>query len=132
MIRTRHLLALAAACIYSLATQAHAQASAPAAASAPGIQSPFPPCWPKQTGSTGSDYKRGVVAGVQWLGWTCQVNGQPRLYGYVWRRDYVLLEPEVLPSTPIATLRAYWAANVRDGDPSLNPARQTMRVAFGL
>ncbi len=97
---------------------------------APGTLSPYPACWPKQAGSTGSAYKRGMVDGVQWVGWTCTVSGKQKLEGFVYRLGFEMFEPATVTTTAPSTLKALWTENVRDGDVTMNPAREAMRAAF--
>lgn len=72
----------------------------------------LPPCWPRQVGSTGSDYRIGETPDGTWLGWTCAVAGQQKPYG-VWAvHDYKLIHPAVIGFTPIHTARTYFQFNV--------------------
>ena len=90
-----------------------------------------PQCLPKQWGSTGSDYLRGEIDGYGWLGWTCMVNGAPKVYGFVWEPGYVVRHPESPGNTPNQIARAYYALNVgRCDSPGCNSARISMREAL--
>jgi hypothetical protein len=90
-----------------------------------------PPCWPKQMGSTGSNFKQGETPLGYWIGWTCQIKGAPSLFGFMWKKDYAIRHPDVKGMTPIQTAKAYYALNVRD-DFSLDPIRWEMKAAFGV
>ena len=90
------------------------------------------PCLPKQWGSTGSDYMRGSVDGYGWLGWTCTVNGVPKVYGFVWEPSYTIKHPDNPGSTPNQIARAYYALNVGScNSPGCVSSRIAMRSAFG-
>lgn len=80
-----------------------------------------PPCWPKQIGSTGSDYKIGQTADGKWLAWTCVVKGKPEVFAVWavsgWTSDN-MTTPNTTGLTPVKAARAFWDANVR---PSNDP-----------
>lgn len=90
-----------------------------------------PPCWPKQLGSTGSDFKRGETTDAQWLGWTCIVKGSPQVFGIVALKSYTIVHPDISGMTPTKAAAAYYAANVTEtNDPRLGEARAAMKAAF--
>lgn len=91
-----------------------------------------PPCWPKQLGSTGSDYKRGTTPDGQWLAWTCTARGRTTVHGPLAVTGYEIKHPDVTGLTPMRTARAYWDANVADdNDPRIVRLRTAAREAFG-
>jgi hypothetical protein len=70
-------------------------------------------CLPKQLGSTGSEYLTGTVDGYGWFGWTCMVNGAPRVYGFVWEPSYQIQHPDTAGlTTANQVFRAYYSLNV--------------------
>ena len=89
-----------------------------------------PPCWPKQLGSTGSDFKSGSTPDGRWIGWTCTERGIKKVHGVVALHGYEIKHPDVRGMTPIKTAQAYYAANVQSGDPRLLPLQQAMQDAF--
>ncbi len=89
-----------------------------------------PPCWPRQLGSTGSDFKKGATPDGRWIGWTCVVKGVPKVFGAVALNSYEIKHPDVTGMTPIKTAQAYWAANVQTGNPKLLPIQDAMEAAF--
>lgn len=91
------------------------------------------PCMPRQWGSTGSEYKQGAIDGYGWLGWTCQVNGEPKVFGFVWVEGFRPQSPDTAGmKTPNQVARAFLARNVIQGDnrPGFVSARIAMRQAF--
>ena len=97
---------------------------------------PTPPCWPKQIGSTGSFYKTGETETTRWVGWTCTSRGGvSRIYGVVALKGYQIIHPSntLQTSTPISTVRAYWALNVRDPkNVSLLPGWIALQKEFSI
>ena len=89
-----------------------------------------PPCWPKQLGSTGSDFKQGQTSVGRWIGWTCTKGGVKTVYGAYALNSYVPVHPNVDGMTPTKAAQAYWAANVKSKDPQLASVRAAMEAAF--
>lgn len=85
-----------------------------------------PPCWPKQIGGTGSDYKFGQTVDGKWIGWTCQVNSKPMVFA-VWATPGWTTDNMTVPNTVglsgVKTARAFWEANVR---PSNDPRHKRL------
>ncbi len=92
---------------------------------------PAPPCWPKQLGSTGSDFKQGETADGRWIGWTCLVKGKPTVFGVVAVADYRIQHPDVAGMTPTKAAAAYWKANATSAqDERLTRLRAELHGAF--
>jgi hypothetical protein len=86
-----------------------------------------PPCWPRQLGSTGSDFKQGATPDGQWMGWTCEVDGKPQVFGMYALAEYKVKHPDVTGLSPSKAASAYWTANVTaDSDPRLIRLRAAM------
>ena len=101
------------------------------ASSAAHSQATTPPCWPRQLGSTGSDFKRGETADGRWVGWTCQVNGAPKVFGAVAVAGYEIQHPDITGLSPTKAATAYWRANTIDtADPRLTRLRADMHAAL--
>lgn len=92
------------------------------------------PVMPAQIGGAGSAYKEGVADGIYWAAWT-HTNGT-RLAMVCASIDYQVIRPDTTSlRTPIATARAFWAANVFANcstDPFMRPGYLAARAAFGL
>ncbi len=95
-------------------------------------QTATPPCWPKQLGSTGSDFKQGTTPDGRWVAWTCTVSGAPRIYSAWAVTDYELVHPVTTGMTPIKTAQAYWRANTASSstDPRLARLRAAAEASF--
>lgn len=90
-----------------------------------------PPCWPRQLGSTGSDFKRGTTADGNWVAWTCTARGVTATYGAWAVHDYVVQHPDVTGLTPTRAARAYWDANVNTApDARIDRLKAAARAAF--
>lgn len=107
-------------CAALLLTCAHAQAA--------------PPCWPKQIGGTGSDYKTGDTADGTWLGWTCTAKGHTGAVG-VWAVKGWgipnMTRPDTKGLTGVKAAKAFWEANVRpSNDPRHARLYENMLASF--
>lgn len=74
-----------------------------------------PPCYPKQLGSTGSNFKQGATDTVRWVAWTCTSKTKVTLIVYSAPKAYELVHPNTDGLKPIKTAEAYLAANVKTG-----------------
>jgi len=91
----------------------------------------LPPCWPRQLGSTGSDFKRGEDDTGQWLGWTCTKNGVKSVYGVFALKGYKIVDPDITGMTPTKAAQAYWKANIIPStDPKMLALKAKMEAAF--
>lgn len=74
----------------------------------------LPLAWPDQAGSVGSPFHLGTTPEGIWVDWTYTVKGVKHTYLVCATRGFTPVVPIVTADmTAVATLKAYWVANVK-------------------